>query len=203
MDFIWGNYSTDKINGHGYELIFNKYLDRKKQTIVEFGCRVGSAKMWCDYFYNADVYGCDIVPFNLSHDRFKFLKFDMYKNSEYNKLPNNIDVIIEDGPHTSKSQMVMLDNCINKMNKNGIILFEDLHCTDEIEEPKFNKFKGDADITLNEMLREWKQGIFNDYKYIKGSKYKNKNFRITITNGEKIRWDFQTKPSEVIILEIV
>lgn len=203
MCFKWDIYNTDKIRGHGYETIFNKYLNREKQTIVEFGCRLGSAKMWCDYFSSANVYGCDIVPFIYDNDRFKFLNFDMTQNKSYDKLPDNIDVIIEDGPHTSKSQMIMLSNCIDKMNKNGVIIFEDLHCTDKSEEPNFSKFKGDSDITLNEMFMEWDQGIFKDYKYIKGSKFKDKNIKINITRGEKNRWDYQTRPSEVVILEIL
>lgn len=203
MNFNWLSYPTDKIEGHGYQNIFEKFLNRDAKTIIEFGCRIGSAWMWCDYFPKGIVYGCDIVPFIYNTDRFNFLKFDMNNPKEYDRLPNNIDVIIEDGPHTSKSQQIMLEACIDKMSSGGIIIFEDLHCTEIGESQDYNRFVGDADITLNNLLKEWKDGIFNDYKYIKGSKFKNKKLNITLLRGETKRWNIQSQPSEVIVVEVL
>ena len=203
MEFNWLNYPTDKITGHGYQNIFNKFLNREAKTIVEFGCRIGSARMWCDYFLKGNVYGCDIVPFIHDEDRFNFLNFDMNNPKEYDRLPNDIDVIIEDGPHTSKSQQIMLEVCINKMSSGGVIIFEDLHCTEIGESQNYNNFVGDASITLNNLLREWKNGIFNDYKYIKGSKFKNKKLNISLLRGETRRWQTQSQPSEVIVIEVL
>jgi hypothetical protein len=200
--FNWLSYDTDKIKGHGYQKIFEDYLSRDKKIIIEFGCREGSAKLWCDYFNNGKIYGCDIVPFTFNNDRFQFVDFNMYVDEFYDKIPNQIDVIIEDGPHTPKSQMIMLDNCLKKMNDGGIIIFEDLHCTDKLEDPNYEKFKGDSDMTLNELLREWKNGIYKDYKYIKSTKFKNLNIEIIITKGELKRWEFMKTPSEVIIIKI-
>tara|TARA_R110000868_G_C10866249_1_gene761906 strand:- start:861 stop:1484 length:624 start_codon:yes stop_codon:yes gene_type:complete len=203
-EFNWNEYQTDKINGHGYQKIFNNFLDRGKKVIVEFGCREGSAKLWCEYFTRGNVTGCDIVPFKYHHDRFNFLNLNMHLHSEYEKLPDNIDVLIDDGPHTPQSQQLMLGACLNKMAPGGVIIFEDLHCTEigEIKKDDYVKFLGDADITTNNLLKEWKKGIFNTYKYIDSVNFKDKKLDITITRGEKIRWPYQSQPSEVIIIKL-
>lgn len=202
MEFDWKSYSTDKIKGHGYQLIYEKFLDRKSKTVVELGCRGGSAKMWNEYFPEAKIYGCDINIVRHVDDSFTYIKMDMNNPNDYDQLPDNIDVIIEDGPHTAKSQLVMLDTCLDKMAKNGVIVFEDLHCTESQYERDYIKFKGQSDITINELLREWNDGIFNDYNYIKGSRFADKSFELTFTRGEAKKWSHQKEPSEVIVLKV-
>lgn len=198
----WLVYITGKIRDHGYHLIFEKFLDRKSKTVVELGCKAGSAKMWNDYFPEAKIYGCDRYSVQYVDDSFTCIKMDMHNASDYDKLPDNIDVIIEDGPHTSKSQLIMLDACLDKMAKNGVIIIEDLHCTDPLYEESYIKYKGKSDITTNELLREWNLGIFNDYKYIKGSRFANKDLEITITRGEWSNDPNREEPSEVIVLKV-
>lgn len=197
--FDWAKHWKRDIHGklsHGYETVFNKHLDRSKKVVVEFGARIFSADLWRDYFTDAKLYFYDIVEFT-PPDNSTFEYFDMHQESSYDKLPNNIDVIIEDGPHTSKSQILVLKHCLPRLNKGGVIVFEDLHCTEPQYKGDYKKFKGDSDITLNELLREWKEGIFNDYKYINGSEFKNMNITIDISNGDKKRAGLSS-PSEII-----
>lgn len=198
--FPWGSYGTDKINGHGYEQIYECYLNRDSRVVVEFGSRAGSAKLWRDYFTQGQIYCLDIVKF-IPPSGTHFLIFDMNNPSNYNMIPSGIDVVIEDGPHTSKSQLIMLENILPKLSTGGIIIFEDLHCTEEIYPKDLKKYKGDSDITINNLLREWKNNIYRDYKYIKGSLLQNFHVEIFIERGTKIRWPHMRTPSEIIIVK--
>lgn len=198
--FSWHTYNTDKIYGHGYEQIYEKFLDRDSKIIVEFGSRFGSAKLWRDYFPGGKIYCLDIVKFTPPKDVY-FLNFDMSNSANYSKLPANIDVVIEDGPHTPKTQLSMLENIIPKLSIGGIVIFEDLHCTEEIYPEDLKKHNGDSDITVNRLLREWAGNIYKDYKYIKGSLFQNTNLEIFIERGNKIRWPHMKTPSEVIVLK--
>lgn len=207
MEFEWLKYDTDKIKGHGYQDIYTKYLDRNKKVIVELGSRNGSANLWCDYFQDGKIYGCDLIEFNIFNDRFEFIKLDMNNPKDYNKLPDNIDVVIEDGPHTTKSQMIFLNSILPKMNKGGVIIFEDLHCTEigNQSEKEYLKFVGDCEISLNGMLKEWKRKEYNQYKYINGKDFQYIKKQIHLERGNEIRWKqpgIMKKPSEVIVIEV-
>ena len=203
----WLKYNTDKISGHGYKDIYQKYLDRDKKVIVEFGSRNGSANLWCDYFYDSKVYGCDLIDFNIFNDRFQFVKLDMNNPKDYKKLPDNIDVVIEDGPHTTKSQMICLSNILPKMNSGGIIIFEDLHCTElgNQSEKEYLKFVSGCEISLNGLLREWNEKKYYDYKHIT---LPIQDFKINIyfERGTNIRWKepgIMKQPSEVIVIKVI
>jgi len=199
-NFNWSKYNTDKFSGHGYQNIYNNYISRKSKIVVELGSRFESAQVWKDYFIDAKIICADIVKFN-PPEGIEFVAFDMNNTKNYNKLPNNIDIVIEDGPHTSKSQLTCLEQIIPKLSKNGIILFEDLHCTEKKYKNDLIKYQGDSDITINDLLREWKHGKFKDYKYIKGSKFKDTKFKIFIEHGNNIRWPHMNTPSEVIVFK--
>lgn len=198
--FNWNVYDTDKIIGHGYEHIYETYLDRNASVVLEFGSREGSAKLWKDYFYKGEIYCLDIVNFS-PPKTVNFLKFNMENSSEYVNIPKGIDIVIEDGPHTSKTQLILLENIFNRLKPGGVIVFEDLHCTEEQYPEDLKQFKGDSDVTLNKVLREWKSGIFKDYRYINGSLFKGSNVEIFLERGTKIRWPNMNSPSEIIIVK--
>lgn len=200
--FDWDIYNTDKIKGHGYDKIYTDYLDRNKTSVIEFGSMYGSAALWKDYFPDANVLCLDIVPFEPPQG-VSFRQFDMYNSVEYRDLPDNVDVVIEDGPHTSRSQFIMLEQMIGKLSKDGIIVFEDLHCTEEDNGPfdYFSKHNEDSDITLNKLLREINKGVYNKYKYIDSSFLKNYKLEINFLRGTKVRWPFMKVSSEVIVLK--
>lgn len=200
-NFFWEKYNTDKISGHGYQEVYDTFLDRSSKVIVEFGSRPGSAQLWHDYFYSGSVYCCDIVSFTPKLERSYFLHFDMNLEHNYNSLPDSIDVAIEDGPHTSKSQLLAISNLIPKLRKGGVIVLEDLHCTEPQYASDYITFKGDSDITVNELLEEWSNGNFNDYRYINGSEFKDLNLHIEILRGSKKRWSHMDKPSQIGIIK--
>ena len=65
------NSLTDKQRSHGYLDLYETLLSSKKHTaknVLEVGIgdfnlkNGGSIKLWRDYFYNAHIYGLDILP---------------------------------------------------------------------------------------------------------------------------------------------
>ena len=136
------NYGTDKgepksyIDGY-YEENFKKYKD-KDITLVEIGVRSGaSLKLWSEYFSEASkIYGLDnlydndinSVPINqewVSLDNVEYIVGDAYTLDIADKF-ENIDILIDDGPHTFDSHVKLLELYISKINSGGLIIIEDI-----------------------------------------------------------------------------
>jgi len=201
----WGNHSTDKVN-HGYNFAYDKFLSPTRDevtSVIEIGSRIGSAKLWLDYFPNAQIYCVDLHPFSIENPRFTMLNLNQgdvsaLANSFNN--PNGYDVIIDDGPHTSPEQLICFDFFKDKFNIFYII--EDLHCTNiEEGDPNFLLYKKDSDITFQELCIDIENKKIKDYKYFKGSQYVSDNLQIHKERGTKKRWSFMTKPSEIFFIE--
>jgi len=124
---------TDKNTKHCYiDKIYNKfdtnnyYLNIK--NVLEIGISKGdSIRLWHDYFINATIYGIDIKKkTTISSDRINLIIGNAYDSKILNTLPNNFDLIIDDGPHTLDSMIYIVTNYINKLNDNGYIIIEDI-----------------------------------------------------------------------------
>ena len=116
-----------------YDRHFSKYRN-KEITILEIGVyQGGSLQMWRDYFGpKAKIYGIDINPrckeleeenteiFIGSQSDRKFLA------SIKNKIPP-IDILIDDGGHTMRQQIVSFEELFDHVKSDGIYLCEDLH----------------------------------------------------------------------------
>lgn len=135
-------YGTDKGDpkpyvDHFYEENFSKIRDNEL-TIVEIGVRSGaSICLWKNYFSNAKIYGVDNlyeknelkVPVNdewVSGDNIEYVIGDGYSQETADKIPNNIDIFIDDGPHTVESHIKALELYLPKMSENGIFIIEDI-----------------------------------------------------------------------------
>jgi hypothetical protein len=124
---------------HHYFQIYNRHFSKyigKKVNILEIGIdKGGSVKMWKKYFGSkVAVYGLDIDPAAKKYadpkngihifigdqsDR-KFMRGLM------KKLPK-IDILIDDGGHTTKQQINTFLECYDKIAEDGVYLCEDLH----------------------------------------------------------------------------
>lgn len=116
-----------------YDRYFNKYRN-KKPVVLEIGVfQGGSLRMWRDYFgTDAEIYAIDINPlckqfethntkiFIGSQDDRDFLK------SVRKSIPP-IDILIDDGGHTMKQQIVTFEELFSHVKEDGIYLCEDLH----------------------------------------------------------------------------
>ena len=126
-------YNTDKNSYHSYidqiyEDLF-KDIRYSAKKILEIGVDSGaSLLMWKEYFENAEIYGIDEKDCvaMMGRDRVNFLLKNAYDQTTVNDLPNNFDVIIDDGPHTLDSMRFSIEHYLNKLNKNGILILEDL-----------------------------------------------------------------------------
>ena len=136
------NYGTDKgdyksyVDGF-YENNFSPFRDQEL-TLVEIGVRSGaSLKLWKEYFSRAKIIGIDSlrdftvnnIPINqdwVSGDRIAYINGDAYIQTTADQV-NNIDILIDDGPHTVQSHIALLELYIPKMSKNGLIIIEDIN----------------------------------------------------------------------------
>jgi hypothetical protein len=149
-----GNYDhhmgTDKNIGHSYidnfyEEVFLKYKD-KSIIFLEIGLYTGeSLFLWNRYFNNGIIYGVDINlnPFFKKYKNVKNLNIyegNAYSEEIINKLPKNFDIIIDDGSHYEEDQLLCIKKYIDKLNKNGILIIEDI-CNEHVANNLFNYVK--------------------------------------------------------------
>lgn len=121
-----------------YDSYFKQFRG-KEIVILEIGIfQGGSLQMWKQYFGpKARIYGIDINPnckefeeenieiFIGSQSDRKFLR------SIKEKIPP-IDVLIDDGGHTMRQQIVTFEELFSHVKESGIYLCEDLHSSYQI-----------------------------------------------------------------------
>ena len=130
---ICSMYSTDKNCLHCYvdEVYEDLFKDIRisAKRILEIGVdNGGSILMWREYFLEANIIGIDNkdCPQLADRERVEFIATDAYNIELVDRLPNDFDVIIDDGPHTLESMTFVIKEYINKINQNGMIVIEDI-----------------------------------------------------------------------------
>lgn len=117
-----------------YNEMFEKYVG-KKITFVEIGVLDGgSLEVWKNYFgNNARIIGVDLNPEckKFETDGIEIFIGDQadpffWKNF-YEKV-GNVDVILDDGGHKNKDQIITTINSVHNINNGGLLVFEDT-CT--------------------------------------------------------------------------
>uniref|UniRef100_A0A6C0APT7 Uncharacterized protein n=1 Tax=viral metagenome TaxID=1070528 RepID=A0A6C0APT7_9ZZZZ len=142
-----------------YQYIFNKFYNMPLINILEIGLylygtrAIPSLELWHAYYgKQCKVYGFDSNP--------EFLKFtipneiEIYIGNQEN--PSDIeqcykesyDIIIDDGPHTSKGQQIMFKTIWKALNYGGVYCIESLHYHP----------KNDTAMKTKDLLLQWKQG---------------------------------------------
>lgn len=122
-----------------YERHFSRFRD-KEIVIVEIGIfQGGSLQLWKSYFgSNARIYGIDINP---ECKKFEEENITVIIGSQSDreflrqvitKIPP-IDILIDDGGHTMRQQIVTFEELFKHISPNGIYLCEDLHTSYMIE----------------------------------------------------------------------
>lgn len=116
-----------------YERHFSRYRN-SSVVVLEIGVsHGGSLQMWKSYFgENCRIYGIDIDPrckeleeknieiFIGSQSDRKFLK-------EVKEKIGQVDILIDDGGHTMKQQIISFEELFGIVKKDGVYLCEDLH----------------------------------------------------------------------------
>lgn len=136
-------YRTDKGSYHGYLDYYDTILTNLRHDPIRFleiGISTGSSlKMWEDYFTKAEIFGADIRSeeerirefgnLNIFFDetRTKTFVVNQEITEDLFKLPENLDVIIDDGGHTMFQQQNTLKTIFKNLKPGGIYILEDLH----------------------------------------------------------------------------
>lgn len=122
-----------------YDRHFSRFRN-KEIIIVEIGVyQGGSLQMWKRYFGDkAKIYGIDINPNckNLEEENIEILIGSQsdrnFLRSVKQKIPP-IDILIDDGGHTMRQQIITFEELFGHVKKNGVYLCEDLHTSYEVD----------------------------------------------------------------------
>lgn len=116
-----------------YDFWFKKYKN-KPIVILEIGVyQGGSLNMWRDYFGDeAKIFAIDINPLCKQFEAINTKIFiGSQENKEFLKFVKSqvpkFDILIDDGGHTMKQQIVSFEELYDHIKDDGIYLCEDLH----------------------------------------------------------------------------
>lgn len=116
-----------------YETHFSRFRN-KEVTILEIGVfHGGSLQMWKHYFGSkARIYGVDIDPRTkeLEEDNITILigsQSDRRFLRNLTKQIPPIDILIDDGGHKMKQQIITFEELFGHVKPDGVFLCEDLH----------------------------------------------------------------------------
>lgn len=164
-------YQTDK-KDHDYiklyDLYFAQYRD-KKGRLLEIGVYKGeSLKLWQEVFPYFKIEGLDITNVDIP---FKIYIGNQTDRQLLNTLPS-YDIIIDDGGHRSKEQIISL---VSKIDNTKLYVIEDLHTS---LPGLFQNFHDPGEITCLDYLTKY-PNIKPDYiSNEEHDKLKNRNIKI-------------------------
>ena len=140
---------VDKIQkGHNYSQHYEKYFSKFRNIeglkILEIGTLFGGgAASFLNYFTSAKIVCLDINPFNMRYCSTKLqpiyidTQSKVIINDVANYLKHNFDIIIDDGSHNKKDQILTLNYFLPKLKKGGIYVIEDT--TQYLQIPSLNQ----------------------------------------------------------------
>jgi hypothetical protein len=135
LDILALKYGTDKAsNFHNYTEIYYNFFNPIKDNILnilEIGVFQGnSLRMWKDFFKNANIYGLDINnDCYFKEDRIEVIIDNQTDINIINKIPDNLDLIIDDGGHKSEQQIQSFNLLFSKIKPGGTYIVEDVCCS--------------------------------------------------------------------------
>jgi hypothetical protein len=140
-----------KIPAHGYSKFYEKFFSDKKEknyNILELGSFYGNAcASLFFYFKYSQIYSGDIYPDLFKYKSKRINNFFIDTSSEdsikKNLLNNkiNFDIIIEDGGHFFKDQIISLFLLFRKLNSGGLFITEELDFPDTRKDMNINNEK--------------------------------------------------------------
>jgi len=144
---IFNSRGSDKSSVHDYEQVYGVILEDKDsiKNIFEVGMGThnsgvvsfmgtgnvgGSIRAFRDYCPNANVYGADVDSGILfEEERIKTFFVDQTKPSTFDSLPipNDVDLIIDDGLHSPDANIQVLKYGLTKIKIGGWVVIEDIN----------------------------------------------------------------------------
>ena len=166
--------------GHNYSVHYEKYLSKFKNNdvikILEIGSLLGSGTAsFIKYFQNSKIVSLDINPFNMRYysKKIRSIFIDTQSKNIINELAHYIkddfDIIIDDGSHNKRDQILTLNCFLPKLKKKGIYVIEDT--TQYLQIPSLNHDK--MDYGVNEFLESVKKNGDHKSQYLTSVEKKN------------------------------
>jgi len=175
---------------HHYFKIYDKHFSRfigKSPKILEIGVKGGgSLELWNHYFDgDCEIYGIDIneecldVPNKLGMTNVHIDIGDQESRTfwlKYLKDKPRFDIVIDDGGHTMRQQIVTFEELYDHVSDDGVYLCEDLHTSywnDDFgggykKEDTFIEYsKNFADMLNIYFIKPWEIDPFKRQKYHK------------------------------------
>lgn len=116
-----------------YDSHFSRFRN-KEVVILEIGVsHGGSLQMWREYFGDkAKIYGIDINPGckELEEENIKIFigsQSDRKFLRQIKEIIPKVDILIDDGGHTMKQQIISFEELFTHIKDDGVYLCEDLH----------------------------------------------------------------------------
>ena len=139
-------YDTDKGTVHDYLEAYDLLFHLKKHdnlTLLEVGVqRGGSLRLWADYFTNASILGIDVYDHENIFENPRIIEIIKdVRGLNIDELPySNFDIVIDDGSHHVDDQLAVIEKFYPMLNKNGILIIEDIQNLPNFIEEYRNKF---------------------------------------------------------------
>jgi len=136
-----GAWGTDKNDWHGYCDYYLEELTKfkdKEVSLLELGTCYGcSAILWHEFLPKSKLLLLDIQETMnpdcweiMDKDRFTYVLCDAYVDETISEVktlfPDGFDIIVDDGPHSLKSQKECIEYYLPMLNKNGSMFIEDV-----------------------------------------------------------------------------
>lgn len=141
LQALAAKYGTDKLE-HGYIPFYEQHLPKEPKRLLEIGVKEGrSLAMWAEYFPNTEIHGLDLFVENNTWNVDKLISPNLSPSQALALHTGNqcdwrvlellrqfdFDVIIDDGSHNSRDQMMTFFGLFNGKH----YFIEDLHCNDD------------------------------------------------------------------------
>lgn len=125
------NYQTDKYDLGYIHSFYENFLDKLSEDpikMLEIGVyNGGSIQLWRDYLHkDSEIYAGDLNYFEHIPGTFSIIG-DMYSKDQISKLKDDyFDLIIDDGPHSFESFVLVMQRYFSKLKKGGTLVIEDV-----------------------------------------------------------------------------
>ena len=173
-----------------YSLLFSSLID-KTITLAEIGIEDNnSIKMWRNYFKKAKIYGFEFDDKKIKKAKKHKLnktyirKINVHNEKDitesFKKTKTRFDIIIDDSTHIFEDQIRIIKNCYKFLNKNGILIIEDIykHGNKYSEENYF--------INLKKIKKYFNNIVFIDCNHVNNfqANWKNDKILLMVRNNK-------------------
>lgn len=176
LDELAIKFGTDKSSKfHNYTAIYENYFSSIKDkplVFVEIGFgRGNSTYMWEAYFPNAEIHIIDINRNDCFSKYGKKLssRCTLHQADQANpeqlheimrKIGKEVDILIDDGGHTMKQQLVSFNELFPYIKTGGLYVIEDLHTSYS------NKYKQYFDLPNGQTMINYLKNLVDEVNFV-------------------------------------